>query len=194
MSATVSATGGPTPDAPEPDRRVSVPAHGLPAFPAYGSARVTQCPPPPPDLGAPHPGNLAYSLTLPSAVATPAIALEAAELILDIHRMNDLIEPSLLLVCELVSYACRFTGAGEQIYLALRQREDTLRLTVYDTHPRHTHPLLAAACDERRRAALQLTPDLVQSHRGTWGFDAAHHPSTGTRTWATLVHASPWAA
>jgi hypothetical protein len=151
------------------------------------SASYTRCPPPL-HLGEPHPGNLAYSLTLPSATSTPAIAHEAAEIILDAHGLDDVIEPALLLVRELASYACRFTTAGEEIYLSLRQREDALRLTVFDTHPRHEQPRLLASCDKLRRATLRLTPKLVDTYHGTWGFRAATHPCTGTSTWATLAN------
>jgi hypothetical protein len=148
----------------------------------------TQCPPPA-GLDEPQPGNLACSLTLPTLAATPAIAHEVAETVLDIHGLGELIEPALLVVRELAAYACRFTAAGGEVYLNIRQRDDTLRLTVFDTHPRHTQPQLLARCDEQRRATLTLTPKVVNAHHGTWGFRAAQHPSAGTRTWATLVNA-----
>ncbi|MFI6704546.1 ATP-binding protein [Streptomyces sp. NPDC050509] len=170
---------------------------------AYPVPRFTQCPPPPQDPEEPAPGNLAYGLALPSAVATPAIAREAAEVILDVHCVADLlIDPALRLVRELVAYACAFTASGEQIHLALHHDlEGALRVTVHDTHAAHTHPRLAAACDERRLDALEGVPELVETHHGSWGFGAAHHygagagSGTGTRTWATLVHTPRrWAA
>ncbi|MFJ7998803.1 hypothetical protein ACIQ7D_16905 [Streptomyces sp. NPDC096310] len=66
---------------------------------AYPVPRFTQCPPPPQDPEEPAPGNLAYGLALPSAVATPSIAREAAEVILDVHGVADtLIDPALRLV------------------------------------------------------------------------------------------------
>jgi hypothetical protein len=150
------------------------------------SASFTRCPPPL-ALAEPHPSNLTYSLTLPSATATPAIAHEIAEIVLDTHGVADLMEPALLLVRELTAYACRFTTAGEEIYLGLRQCENTLRLTVFDSHPRHRHPRLLASCDALRRATLRLTPKLVSTHHGTWGFRPAQHPGAGTSTWATLA-------
>jgi hypothetical protein len=166
-----------------------VPESSAAPFALPSPAKITQCPPPPPDLREPGPQNLLYGLTLPSAVATPTIAQETAELIFDVHDTAEkLIDPALLLVRELVAYACRFTGRGEQIHLGLRQAEDTLQVTVFDTHTAHTHPILAAACDKRRETALAAVPKLVEAHLGTWGFGAAYPPSAGTCTWATLIH------
>ncbi|MFC9424878.1 ATP-binding protein [Streptomyces sp. NPDC056987] len=138
--------------------------------------RFAQCPPLPQDPEEPVPGNLGYGLALPSAVATPAIAREAAEVILDVHCVADaLIDPALRLVRELVAYACRFTASGEQVHLALHHDpEGALRITVHDTHAVHTHPRLAAVCDERRLDALEGVPGLVEAHHGSWGFGAAH--------------------
>ncbi|MFI9580307.1 ATP-binding protein [Streptomyces sp. NPDC052236] len=122
-------------------------------------------------------------------MATPAIAQEAAWIVLDAHCWEEkMIDPALVLVDELVVYACRFTGSGERIHLGLCQAEDALQVTVFDTHAAHTHAGLAAACDERRETALAGVLDLVQAHLGTWGFGAAYPPSTGTCTWATLPH------
>lgn len=172
---------------PDTDRLVPVPPAALTRYAHPGAVRFTQCPPPPPDTAGPHPGNLAYSITLPSAVATPAIAFEVAEILLESHHLGHLARPAMHLVRELMTCACRFTAAGEDVYLALRQRDGVLRVIAYDTHPRHSHPRLAAACDQRRRAALRVVPDLVRAHRGRWGFDAAHSARAGTRTWATLA-------
>jgi hypothetical protein len=154
-----------------------------------GGVRGTECPPALLDVGEPGPENLAYGMTLPSAGATPGVAQEAVATILDVHGTAEkLIESCLVLVHELVAYACLFTGAGEQVQLALCHEGEALRFTVYDTHPPHTHPLLGALCDERRRAALLGVPELVETHRGTWGFCPPHYPGTGTSTWATLTH------
>ncbi|MFJ2441057.1 ATP-binding protein [Streptomyces sp. NPDC087658] len=145
-------------------------------------------------MAEPGAGNLAYGLTLPSAVATPGIAFWATESIFGAHGVaEELIEPYLLLVHELAAYACLFTGAGEQIQLTLCRPEgtDPVQVMVYDTHPPHRHRLLAGLCDERRRTTLTGVPDLVETHRGTWGFGPAHHPAAGTGTWATLAQAAP---
>ncbi|MFJ1595488.1 ATP-binding protein [Streptomyces sp. NPDC088261] len=167
------------------------PARAFAAFSPYAVPQYSQCPPPPPDLGEPGPQNLRYGLTLPSAVATPAVAIEAAEAILDAHDAEDeLIEPVLLLVGELVVYACRFTGAGEQIHLSLCGTEEALQVAVYDTHAAHRHRLMAAACDSLRVAALAAVPELVKAHHGTWGFGAGYQSGGGTCTWAALQPAS----
>ncbi|GAB2918885.1 ATP-binding protein [Streptomyces mayteni] len=139
------------------------------------------CPPPFPTLPQPCPDNLAYALTLPAAAATPAVAREAAETVLDVHELDDLIEPALLLVHELVACACHFTRPGDTIHLDLRHHESRLRVTVFDAHPRHQ------SCDQLRHAALPLTRKLTESHRGAWGISATEHPCTGTRTFATLT-------
>ncbi|MER6101119.1 ATP-binding protein [Streptomyces sp. NPDC001832] len=124
-------------------------------------------------------------------MATPNLAEEAVEVILDGHQVQEeVMLPALLLVHELVSYACRFTGAGDQIHLALGRAAGVLQVAVYDTHAAHAHPRLAAACEERRRAALVGVPELVEKYLGTWGFGAgAYPPGDGMCTWATLVHA-----
>ncbi|MGC5343875.1 ATP-binding protein [Streptomyces sp. DT171] len=154
--------------------------------------RFTQCPPPLLDLAEPDAGNLAYEMALPSAAVSPAIARETAEVILDAHLLDEkVIGSALLLVHELVSYACRFTGAGEQVHLALRSVEGGLQVTVYDTHAAHSHPRLAAFCDERRRAALERIPELVEAHLGAWGFGATYPPGAGTCTWAGLACTPP---
>ncbi|AXG78662.1 ATP-binding protein [Streptomyces paludis] len=183
--------GGPTPPAP-PTAPVFAPcppyAPGLPGLPG---------------LADPAPGNLTYHLTLPAGMAGPIVAREVAELVLDVHDVDRLIDPALVLVRELVACACQFSEDGQDIHLGLRYRAGTLRVTVHDPHPPHPQPRLAAACDERRRAALAHTPDLVSAYRGTWGFSAAQAQAqaqaqgsrAGTWTWATLVHTPRnWAA
>ncbi|GAA2577536.1 hypothetical protein Stube_22360 [Streptomyces tubercidicus] len=39
---------------------------------------------------------------------------------------------------ELATSACMFTPA-DSVYLSLRYRDDALRISLYDGHPRHTH-------------------------------------------------------
>ncbi|WP_209443585.1 ATP-binding protein [Streptomyces anulatus] len=153
-------------------------------------ARFTHCPPPPPDLTEPSLANLVHGLTLPSALATPAIAQEAVEIILDTHRAAaELTDAALLLTHDLVAYACGLTGAGEQLHLSLCSAENALQFTVYDTHAAHRHPRLAAACDERRRCLLAPVAELVEARLGVWGFGPAHPPGAGTCTWAGIPHA-----
>ncbi|WP_258045081.1 ATP-binding protein [Streptomyces sp. SM11] len=170
-------------------------------FPAYvlGSpfalrapAGVTQCPPPPPDLGEPSAARFVYGLTLPSATATPLIAHEAADAVLDVHGVEDeLIEPALELVHELAVHACRFTGAGEMVHLVLRRADGVLQVVVHDTHAPHFAPRLAGQCAERRKVSLAVVRELSERHQGEWGFAAAQPPAAGVCTWATLVRVPP---
>ncbi|WP_210585582.1 ATP-binding protein [Streptomyces sp. GESEQ-35] len=148
---------------------------------------VTTCPTPtdrPPT--PPTPETLTYSLTLPAAPQSPAIARAATRTILRAHGLEDVAEAAVQAVSELVACACRFTTATE-IYISLRYREGALRVILYDAHPRHTNPHLSAACDTRRRAALRLLACVVRTCDGDWGFGEAHEPTGGTRTWAVLL-------
>ncbi|MFJ9028074.1 ATP-binding protein [Streptomyces sp. NPDC102274] len=198
----VSTTSDPTPGGPDVGAPGSVTPNAPGVFGACGGfgpnpvdPPLASCPPPLPGLEEPSPRNLAYSLTLPAGLASPTVAREVAELVLDVHEMERLIDPALVVVRELVAYASRFSGDGADVYLFLRQRADTLRVTVRDTHAAHPHPHLAALCAERRRSALERTPDVVAAYRGTWGFRSAQCPGAGTWTWATLVHTPrSWAA
>ncbi|GGL81173.1 hypothetical protein GCM10010095_77590 [Streptomyces anthocyanicus] len=70
--------------------------------------------------------------------------------------------------------------------MALRYRDEALRLIIFDGHPRHTHPRLAAACEARRRSALRVMACVVRACRGDWGFGDAREPGGGTRMWAVL--------
>ncbi|MEU6535304.1 hypothetical protein [Streptomyces sp. NPDC047000] len=90
-------------------------------------------------------------------------------------------------VSEPAACAVRFSPAAD-VYLSLRYRDATLRVVLYDSHPRHVHPHLAAACESRRRAALRLLRCVVRACQGDWGFGEAREPGGGTRLWAVL----PW--
>ncbi|GAA1927078.1 hypothetical protein GCM10009716_38930 [Streptomyces sodiiphilus] len=150
--------------------------------------RFTQCPPPPPDLTEPSPANLVYGMTLPSATATPSVAQESAEIMLDVHAVEEAaVDPMLLLVYELTAHACRFTSAGEMVHLVVRLVEGAFQVTVHDTHAAHTHRVLATMCDRRRRSSLTDVRELVEKHQGAWGFGSAHPPAVGVCTWATLM-------
>ncbi|MBC9723677.1 ATP-binding protein [Streptomyces sp. TRM68367] len=141
---------------------------------------ATDLPPTPPS-----PESLAYSLTLPAAPHSPAIARAATRTILRAHGLEDVTDAAVQVVSELASSACRFTPAAE-VYVSLRYREAALRVTLYDNHPRHTHPRLAIACDTRRRAALRVLACVVRACDGDWGFGDAREPGGGTRMWAVL--------
>jgi hypothetical protein len=159
-------------------------ADAVPLVPCPGPVRT--CPPSPPDTADPTPESLSCGLTLPSALATPSVACEAARVVLGAHGLADLEGAALLVVEELTSCACRFTPGGDSVYLSLRYRGDALRVVVFDGHPPHGHPVLAAHCDARRRAQLDRLATAVEGYRGDWGFGDAREPAGGTRSWAVL--------
>ena len=145
------------------------------------------------DHSAPAPESLAYSLTLPAALSSPAIARAATRAVLVAHGLGTLIDPTEQAVGELVAVGCQFTSASE-VYLSLRHRDGALRVIVYDGHPRHTNPRLAATCDARRRASLRLLGCVARACGGDWGFGESREPGGGTRMWAVLPcdGASAW--
>jgi hypothetical protein len=153
---------------------------------------MSRCPVAPPftaDPTAPVPETLAYSFTLPAALASPALARAATREVLKAHGLHDMLDPALQAVGELSATAAQFTESPA-FYLSLRYRSSTLRLIAYDSHPRHTQPHLATACDTRRRAALRVLACVCRSCDGTWGFGESREPGGGTRMWATLPRAS----
>ncbi|MFD6435746.1 ATP-binding protein [Streptomyces venezuelae] len=136
---------------------------------------------------APTPHTLAYTLTLPSSLTSPAIARAATRTVLPVHGLADLVDPATQIVAELTATACQFTGATEG-YVDLRFRDNSLHVVVHDCHPRHRHPRLAAACDARRRSALRLLGRVARVCGGDWGFGEAREPGGGTRMWATVPY------
>ncbi len=142
----------------------------------------------PADPTPPTPGTLAYSLTLPAALASPALARVSARAMLEAHGLSDVLEAAMMAVGELAAVAAQFTDSAD-FYLSLRYRWDTLRVIVYDSHPPHAQPNLAAACDTRRRAALRFLSCLCRACDGDWGFGPTREPGGGTRMWATLPRA-----
>ncbi|GAA0690552.1 ATP-binding protein [Streptomyces cellulosae] len=148
---------------------------------------VTLCPISSDSLPAIEPTSdtLSYSLTLPAAPASAAMARAATRAALDLHGLGDATEAVVQTVSELVACACRFSAADD-IYVSLRHRDGTVRVIAYDSHPRHTHPRLSAVCDARRKGTLRVLAAVVRACGGTWGFDAARQPSGGTRMWAVL--------
>jgi hypothetical protein len=137
------------------------------------------------DPTTPIPETLAYSLTLPAALASPALARATTEKALKTHGLPDLLDPALQAVSELTAVAAQFTESPN-FYLSLRYRAGALRLITYDSHPRHTQPHLATACDARRHAALRLLTRVCRACDGDCGFGESREPGGGTRTWATL--------
>ncbi|CAM5498696.1 hypothetical protein SALBM311S_03416 [Streptomyces alboniger] len=152
---------------------------------------ISRCPVAPPhtaDPTAPTPETLSYSLTLPAALASPSLARAATREVLKTHNLHDMLDPALQAVGELTATAAQFTETST-FYVSLRYRAATLRLIAYDSHPRHTQPHLATACDTRRRAALRVLACVCRACDGTWGFGESREPGGGTRMWATLPRA-----
>ncbi|MFJ4423897.1 ATP-binding protein [Streptomyces bobili] len=143
----------------------------------------------PADFTAPMPETVSYSLTLPAALASPALARATAREVLKAHDLHDMLDPALQAVGELTAVAAQFTESAD-FYLSLRYRADTLRVIVYDNHPRHTQPHLANACDTRRRAALRVLACVCRACDGDWGFGESREPGGGTRMWARLPRGS----
>ncbi|GGR69557.1 hypothetical protein GCM10010252_04520 [Streptomyces aureoverticillatus] len=133
----------------------------------------------------PAPDDLAYSLTLPAVPTSPAVARRMVGIVLRSHGLLDVTDAAEQVVTELAACARRFTPEDE-VYVYLRYRAGALRVILHDGHPRHTNPRLAAICDERRRASLNLMACVVRACVGDWGFDDARQPGGGTRMWAVL--------
>ncbi|WP_306189566.1 ATP-binding protein [Streptomyces sp. MK5] len=133
----------------------------------------------------PTPETLRYSLTLPAAPPTPAVVRATIRTVLSAHGLADMTDPAVQVASELAACACRF-ATSDEVYVCLRYREEALRVVLYDAHPRHTHPRLAAACEARRRSALRVPACVVRACGGDWGFGDAREPGGGTRTWAVL--------
>ncbi|MFJ4690026.1 ATP-binding protein [Streptomyces sp. NPDC088766] len=143
----------------------------------------------PADFTAPVPETVSYSLTLPAALASPALARATTREVLKAHDLHDMLDPALQAVGELTAVAAQFTESAD-FYLSLRYRANTLRVIVYDNHPRHAQPHLATACDTRRRAALRLLACVCRACDGDWGFGESREPGGGTRMWARLPRRS----
>ncbi|WP_369233189.1 ATP-binding protein [Streptomyces sp. R21] len=143
------------------------------------SIDVRETPPPP------SPDTLAYSLTLPAGPVSSRIARAATRVALQAHGLEDMADAAVQVVAELVACACRFTPDAE-VYVSLRYWDGALRVILYDGHPRHAHPRLAAVCDARRRGALRVLGCVVRVCGGDWGFGDAREPGGGTRMWAVL--------
>jgi hypothetical protein len=134
------------------------------------------------------PEALAYSLTLPATPRSPGIARAATRAILHAHDLAEATDATVQVVSELAACACRFSSTAN-VYVSLRYRDEALRVTLYDGHPRHAHVRLGAACDLSRRVSLRVLDRVVQTCRGDWGIGGGREPGGGTRMWAVLPRA-----
>ncbi|MEU9146152.1 ATP-binding protein [Streptomyces sp. NPDC048349] len=152
------------------------------------SHAFTACPVSPPEPVGDEPpalDALTCSLTVPGAPYSAQIARAAVRSVLHAYRLDPLAPAAVQVTGELVAAAWSL-DPGRALYLSVRYRDDSLRLTVYDGHPPHAHPRLAAHCEARRRAALRLMGAVVRDCGGAWGFGDSREPGGGTRTWASL--------
>ncbi|MCJ1677861.1 ATP-binding protein [Streptomyces sp. APSN-46.1] len=142
-------------------------------------------PPAPTGSEPPSLDTLTCSLTVPGAPYSAQIARGAVRSVLHAYRLDPLAPAAVQVTGELVAAAWRL-DPGRSLYLSVRYRDDSLRLSVYDGHASHPHPRLAAHCEARRRAALRLMAVVVRECGGAWGFGESREPGGGTRTWASL--------
>ncbi|MER7759144.1 ATP-binding protein [Streptomyces sp. NPDC097619] len=137
--------------------------------------------------GPPDPQNLFCSLTLPGAPHAARIARGAVTVALHTHGLAPLAAATVQATSELVAAAAKLSP-GEDLYLSLRYRTGTVRLTAFDGQAARARTPLAEALDTRRRAALRFLACLVRECSGSWGFEPSREPGGGTRTWVCLPH------
>lgn len=128
---------------------------------------------------------LSLSFTLPGDIRSAPIARTATAAALEAHGLTAYVWPVTYAVTELVSVAARMS-AGRELYVSLRQREDAVRLLVWDQHPQHAEPDTAALCEAWRRRALWLLAAVVDDWGGAWGACEVEQPQRGTKSWVRL--------
>ncbi|WP_370414654.1 ATP-binding protein [Streptomyces fradiae] len=128
-----------------------------------------------------------YSLTVPGTCSSAAVVRTAVRSALHAHRLRRYTFPAQLAASELVSTAARL-APGEDAYFSLGCRPDSLRLVLWDQHPRHEEPDAETVCAARRRRALWLLDVAVEDWGGEWGITEAQPPHRGTKSWVVL----PW--
>ncbi|MFE2168578.1 ATP-binding protein [Streptomyces sp. NPDC059447] len=157
----------------------------------YPYTSPSACPVAPDSGPGPGPGpdeaELSCSMTLPASPRSAGIARQAVRAALRAYALDPLEPTAVQAASELLGSAWRMDPYGE-LYLSVRYRDDALRVIVYDGHPAHAHPRLAALCEARRRSTLRVFSALVRDHGGDWGLGPSREPGGGTRTWATLPH------
>ncbi|MET7648735.1 ATP-binding protein [Streptomyces sp. NPDC005426] len=131
--------------------------------------------------------RLSLSFTLPGDIRSAGIARTATKVALESHGLASYVWPVTYAVTELVSVTARMSP-GRELYVILRHRDDAVRLLVWDQHPHHTAPDMAALCAVRRRRALWLLTAVVDDWGGEWGTCRAEQPQHGTKSWLVLPH------
>ncbi|MFD7624010.1 ATP-binding protein [Streptomyces sp. NPDC059802] len=129
--------------------------------------------------------GLGLSFTLPGDVRSAFIGRTAVAAALEAHGLAPYVWPATHAVDELVAVTVRMSP-GKELYVSLRQRDDAVRLLVWDQHPQHTAPDLATLCETRRRRALWLLAAVVDDWGGEWGVSEASAPQRGIKSWVML--------
>ncbi|MEV8453944.1 ATP-binding protein [Streptomyces sp. NPDC052095] len=129
--------------------------------------------------------GLGLSFTVPGDYRSPFIGRTVVAAALQAHGLGRYVWPATHVVHELVAVSARISP-GREIYVSLRQREDAVRLLVWDQHVRHDRPHVASLCEARRRRVLWLLAAVVDDWGGEWGSGEAVPPHHGTKSWVTL--------
>ncbi|SFX34645.1 hypothetical protein SAMN02787144_1002375 [Streptomyces atratus] len=129
--------------------------------------------------------GLALSFTLPGDIRSAFIGRTAISAALEAHGLAPYAWPTAHAVAELVAVTARMSP-GKEFYVSLRHRDDAVRLLVWDQHPRHGDPDVAALCETRRRRALWLLAAVVDDWGGEWGVSEASSPHAGIKSWVVL--------
>ncbi|MFI5768295.1 ATP-binding protein [Streptomyces sp. NPDC051658] len=129
--------------------------------------------------------GLSLSFTLPGDVRSAFIGRTVVAAALEAHGLTPYVWPATHVVDELVAVTVRMSP-GKELYVSLRQRDDAVRLLVWDQHPHHTAPDLATLCEKRRRRALWLLAAVVDDWGGEWGVSEASSPHAGIKSWVVL--------
>ncbi|MFF3729504.1 ATP-binding protein [Streptomyces sp. NPDC002476] len=128
---------------------------------------------------------LAMGFTLPGDVRSAFISRTAVGAGLAGHGLGPYVWPTVHVVSELVAVAVRMSP-DKEVYVSVRHRDDALRIVVWDQHPRHADPDMAALCEARRRRALWLMEAVVDDWGGERGACDAPSPHRGTKSWVVL--------
>ncbi|WP_327344665.1 ATP-binding protein [Streptomyces europaeiscabiei] len=146
----------------------------------------------PTDESTPRPDEpWTYTLTIPNDPRAVTICRRALRLILTLHGLPHLTDAAELLATELITNAVRHTKGPAAI--KLRWADPVLRITAWDTAPRHFARALAPralgpASDTGRGLAL------VEACAENWGwFNSIHtaepHRTDGKFVWCELTTA-----
>ncbi|MCM2412066.1 ATP-binding protein [Streptomyces sp. RKAG290] len=132
------------------------------------------------------PGSgLTLSFTLPGDARSAFVGRTAIAAALEAHSLAGFVWPTTQAVAELAAVAAGMSP-GRELYVSLRHRDEAIRLLVWDQHPRHVEPDVAALCEVRRRRALWLLAAVVEDWGGEWGTCDAVQPQVGVKGWVVL--------